>query len=236
MGDISPQALIEKFQYAINNSWGYIWGTAGIKWTAEKQKAATREQTVQYGAKWIGHYVADCSGLFAWAYKQLGGYMYHGSNTMYDRYCTAKGTFKNGKRTDGIELKPGTALFTGTTSNKGHVGLYIGSGYVIEAQGTKAGVVKSKSSLAKWTYWGELKGVNYGASPAPTPEPKPEKGTAIVTGTRVALRKGPSTSADVITRIDTGEVVKIETPPSDWEYVSYNGKKGYMMKAYLKEG
>lgn len=158
---ISAEALIEKFQYALDNDWGYIWGTAGDLWTEAKQKAATREQTQLYGRKWVGHYVADCSGLFTWAFKKLGGYMYHGSNTMYKSYCTAKGTLSKGKRTDGQTLKPGTAVFTGTEDNHGHVGLYIGDGYVIEAKGTQAGVIRSKASDKKWTYWGELKGVNY---------------------------------------------------------------------------
>lgn len=158
---INPQSLIEKFKYALDNDWGYIWGTAGEKWTEADQRKATRQQTIEYGAKWIGHYVADCSGLFSWAFKQLGGYMYHGSNTMYKSYCTAKGTFSGGKRTDGNELLPGTALFTGTEANHGHVGLYIGDGYVIEARGTQTGVVKTKATDKRWTFWGELKGVDY---------------------------------------------------------------------------
>lgn len=160
---INPHALIDKFKYAVKNEWGYIWGQSGDVWTAAKQAAATREQTQLYGKKWIGHHVADCSGLFSWAFKQLGGYMYHGSNTMYKSYCTAKGAFKNGKRTDGKELKPGTALFTGTENEHGHVGLYIGNGKVIEAKGTQAGVIESKATDKKWTYWGELKGVDYTA-------------------------------------------------------------------------
>lgn len=170
---ITAQALIEKFKYALENDWGYIWGTAGIKWTEAKQNQATREQTVTYGRKWIGHYVADCSGLFSWAFKQLGGYMYHGSNTMYKSYCTAKGALKGGKRTDGGELKPGTAIFTGTEGEHGHVGLYIGGGYVIEAAGTKDGVIKTAITKSKWTWWGELKGVEYGGGSDPKPEPEP---------------------------------------------------------------
>ena len=187
---IETTALIEKFQYALSNAWGYIWGTAGVMWTEAKQKALEqttdkdREMGRKYGRKWIGHYVADCSGLFSWAFKELGGYMFHGSNTMYNQYCTHKGTFKNGKRTDGQELKPGAAVFTGNSSNKGHVGLYIGNGYVIEAQGTKAGVVRSSVTLNKWTYWGELKGVNYGDSPAPAPTPEPTPDT------KPTLRRG----------------------------------------------
>lgn len=174
---ISTAALIEKFQYALDNGWGYIWGTDGELWTEKKQNAATRQQTIEYGRKWIGHYVADCSGLFSWAFKQLGGYMYHGSNTMYKSYCTAKGKLSKGKRTDGQELKPGTAVFTGTENKHGHVGLYIGNGWVIEAQGTKNGVIKSKVTLAKWTFWGELKGVDYqNAEPVPEKLPTLRKG------------------------------------------------------------
>ena len=128
------QALIEKFREALDDKWGYIWGTAGETWTEAKQKKleettdADREKSREYGSKWIGHKVADCSGLFSWAFKQLGGYMYHGSNTMWDKYCTAKGELSNGKRTDGQELKPGTAVFTFNTkkNRRGHVGLYIG--------------------------------------------------------------------------------------------------------------
>ena len=197
---ISSAALIEKFKQALNDKWGYIWGTAGVMWTAARQEAlnkttdADRANSRKYGSKWIGHMVADCSGLFYWAFKQLGGYMYHGSNTMWDRYCTAKGELINGKRDDGQELKPGTAVFTynKTKKNRGHVGLYIGGGYVIEAMGAQNGVVKSKITLAKWVEWGELKGVDYsGTAPehAPAPEPEPVKKPTIRKGNRNAYVK-----------------------------------------------
>ena len=107
---IKPDQLIEKFKYALDNKWGYIWGAAGGMWTQAKQNAATREQTVKYGQKWVGHRVADCSGLYAWAFKELQSCMYHGSNTMWNKYCTAKGELRNGKREDGKPLKPGTAV------------------------------------------------------------------------------------------------------------------------------
>lgn len=158
----AASALIEKFQYALDNDFGYIYGTAGIIWTEARQKNATREMTVKYGKKWIGHMVADCSGLFRWAYKQLGSDIAHGSNSIYKGYCSRKGLLNNGKRTDGYELLPGTAVFTGTEDDHGHIGLYIGDGYVIEAKGTQNGVIKSKVTEKKWTYWGELKAVEYG--------------------------------------------------------------------------
>ncbi len=139
---ISTQALIARFQQALSEKWGYIWGTAGESWTAAKQAALEkttdedRAQGRQYGSKWIGHTVADCSGLFSWAFKSLGGYMYHGSDTMYRKYCVNKGELQKGKRTDNGALKPGTAVFVWNGKKYSHVGLFVGNGIVIEAMGT----------------------------------------------------------------------------------------------------
>lgn len=177
---ISTQALIEKFQKALHDHWGYIWGTAGEKWTEEKQAAIEKttaqkyEKARKYGKKWIGHVVSDCSGLFSWAFRQLGGTMYHGSNTMYLKWCTDKGQLQKGRRTDGKGLKPGTAVFVWNGETYSHVGLYIGDGVVIEAASTQKGVTTSKVSDGKWTHWGELKGVDYsGSQEEPMAEIKP---------------------------------------------------------------
>jgi len=164
---ITPEALIAKFRQALDEHWGYIWGTAGEAWTEAKQKElekttdSSRAQGRKYGSKWIGHTVADCSGLFSWAFKKLGGTMYHGSDTMYRKYCVNKGELNKGKRTDQGTLKPGTAVFVWNGSNYSHVGLYVGDGIVIEAMGTIKGVTTTKVSAGKWTHWGELTGVDY---------------------------------------------------------------------------
>ena len=164
---ITPEALIAKFRQALEEQWGYIWGTAGERWTEAKQKElekttdSSRAQGRKYGKKWIGHTVADCSGLFSWAFKQLGGTMYHGSDTMYRKYCVNKGELSKGKRTDCGTLKPGTAVFVWNGSSYSHVGLYVGDGIVIEAMGTVKGVTTTKVSAGKWTHWGELAGIDY---------------------------------------------------------------------------
>lgn len=202
---ISTSALIEKFKYALNNSWGYIWGTAGEMWTASKQAAlnkttdADRAKGREYGSKWIGRYVADCSGLFHWAFKQLGSYMYHGSNTMWNKYCVSQGELRKGKRTDGLVLKPGTAVFTynAAKKNRGHVGLYIGDGWVIEAKGTIAGVIRSKITDSKWVEWGELRRVDYDNASS---SPSVDQGI----GEAVKDKKYPT-----LRRGDTGEYVRI---------------------------
>lgn len=172
---IKAAALIEKFKYALDEKWGYIYGMKHVLWTAARQENYNQakagnpdcQMSIKYGSKWYGHYVTDCSGLFSWAFEVLGGYMYHGSNTMYSKYCVNKGTLKSGKKNSGAELKPGTAVFTGTADQHGHVGLYIGNGDVVEAKGALYGVVKSKVTEKRWTYWGELKGIEYAEAENP---------------------------------------------------------------------
>ena len=169
--------LIAKFRTALNQKWGYIWGTSGIKWTEARQKEIEkttdpdRAQARKIGSKWIGHTVADCSGLFTWAFRQLGGEMYHGSDTMYRKWCEHHGEMKNGKRTDSAALKPGTAVFCWNGEKYSHVGLFVGDGTVIEAMNTEKGVVTSKVTATKWKYWGELKGVSFGDEPQPSGHP-----------------------------------------------------------------
>lgn len=254
---ITIDALIMKFKYALGHNWGYIYGTWHETWTQSKQNSlvnsfkskygdnwknnekAKKEDKyfgALYGAKWIGHEVTDCSGLFYWAFKELGGYMYHGSNTMWNKYCTDKGDLNKKGRTDGKPLKPGTAVFTGNNANHGHVGLYIGNDTVIEASGTQAGVIATSISGGKWTCWGELKGVSYDNSSV-TPAPTPEKNdtytkSAVVNATKVALRSSPSTQASILTRVNEGERVQI-LDTEDWTKVTYQGKTGYMMTKFL---
>ena len=148
---IKASDLIRLFQQALDEKWGYIWGTRGQVWTQASQNRATRDMTVRYGKKWVGKRVADCSGLFVWAFKELGGSIYHGSNTMWKKYTTVKGTL-----TGNMTIRPGTAVFTvGDDGVRGHVGLYIGNDICIEAKGTQYGVVTSQ--LSRWDEWGELK-------------------------------------------------------------------------------
>lgn len=148
---IKASDLIVLFRQAREERWGYIWGEAGGVWTQAEQDAATRDMTVQYGQKWVGKRVADCSGLFRWAANELGAYIYHGSNTMWNTY-----TDKARRGTVGgvMTICPGTAVYQNTDGKRTHVGLYVGDGICIEAQGTRTGVVESR--LSAWDEWGEL--------------------------------------------------------------------------------
>lgn len=152
---IEAPDLVRLFRQALDEKWGYIWGKRGQTWTQEAQEKATREQTVKWGSRWVGRRVADCSGLFAWAFKELGGSIYHGSNTIWKKHCATKGTIVNG-----VQLPPGAAVFmVNEQGNRHHIGLHIGDGHVIEAKGTYYGVVRSRAE--NWDEWGLLSDVCY---------------------------------------------------------------------------
>ena len=118
MPNISSSELIAQFQTALRDGWGYIYGASGEVWTQAQQNAASREQTKKYGQKWVGHRVADCSGLFAWAFRQLGGYCYHGSNTMFRRYSSASAAWLPGNESMAGRSNP-AQLSTNSTLRKG---------------------------------------------------------------------------------------------------------------------
>ena len=160
--------LVEAFRIPLKEKWGYISGKRGQVWTQANQAAATRAMTVKYGSKWIGKIVADCSGLFVWAFKKLGFKIYHGSNTIYNKYSTDI----KGAVADGIPIRPGAAVYQVNDGKRTHIGLYVGGGKCIEAKGTRSGVVDS--DISGWDEWAELADVDYEGMPWEriTAEPK----------------------------------------------------------------
>lgn len=236
---VTGKEIAETTLEAIRCDGGYIWGQMGDMWTEAKQKTIEKKYkqtgnqnykySAEYGSKWIGHRVWDCAGLCRWAAKEHGINIHSGSNLIWD--CDLS---KRGKLTNNMDIPVGTLVFTGNDSKKPHIGTYTGDGMVTEASGTIAGCIQTKLHGGKWGYWGLEKGITYDFIPGDEPVPK---GYAVVTGKRVALRTAPSTQSKIITRVDTGEKVKLEIPPpSEWDYVTYKGKTGYMMKEFLKEG
>ncbi len=170
---MKASVFISWLLYCWTEHWGYIWGKCGILWTQKQQNAlvakynsdpdkyASYRQGALYGEKWIGHRVADCANLLRWCAGQSGDDGVHsGSNLIWRCDLAAKGALKNGRRTDGGGLNPGTFVFTGASKNDHpHIGCYIGNGDVVEAYGTTKGVIKSKITDGKWQWWGERNGM-----------------------------------------------------------------------------
>lgn len=249
---IQASELIQIFRQALDEKWGYIWGMSHEKWTADKQAQYAREHagdpdrenSIRYGGQWVGRWVTDCSGLFHYGFKELGGYIPHGSNSIWNSECSGRGELKQGERTDGKPLLPGTAVFTTSGEKHNHIGLYVGDGMVIEAQGAQAGVAASPVSKKKWTAWGELKGVRYQDQDEREKEKEKEKKedrkmakVALPTGAAgntVNMREESSRKARIICKVPVGTEVDIISDVGDWCLIEYNGKGGWMMSNYLE--
>ena len=103
--------------------------------------------------------------------------------------------------------------------------------------------MKVDTQLGKWNYAMRAKPlVNAGAyNNAPVQEPVQEPAkedptstvkSAVVNGTKVALRAQPNTGAQVLVRVDKGE--RVQVLGDTWTKVTYQGKTGYMMSKFLK--
>lgn len=148
--------LVNTAMQAYEENWGYIWGKSGQTWTQANQDAATRAMTVKYGQKWVGKRVADCSGLFVWAFKQHGGKIYHGSNTIWNEYLVPE---TRGPLAGVVKIRYGAAVFQNVNGRRTHIGIYKGGGMVEEERGTQSGCILSP--LATWDEFGELKDADY---------------------------------------------------------------------------
>ncbi len=112
---------------------------------------------------WIGKRTTDCHGLIEWFMAELAG-----GKWTYD--VTADGAFHTATVKGSIgsipEL-PGVCV-----RYKGHVGVYIGGGYVVEARGFDYGVCITSLKSRPWTHWYKHPRIKYTQTALPAPSPQ----------------------------------------------------------------
>ena len=192
----------------------------------------------------------DCSGLFVKAYRDQGASIYHGSNTIYRKYCSEKG-----KLTNVSQLKPGMAVFkwnpnTPEKFDDGlgdfqHIGLVTGVNPLrIVHASSAAGCVTTDTKLGKWAYWGWLKDVaKTDTQPIPDDpyepmegdeEPMTEFATVIAdSGSTVNLRTKARSNAALVERVPIGARVEVLGICGSWTKVKFGSRTGYMMTKFL---
>ena len=168
----SANWLVQYAKAQINRPYWYgCFGQTGSAALYRSKKAqypsyyTATDYASQYGKK-----VHDCAGLIKGALwcSTVDGTPTYNANEDYNanRFyinATSKGPISS------LPDVPGMLVFKGTDKNKNHIGVYIGSGKVIEAKGHKYGVVESSISSG-WKYWGKCNLINYAnTSPAPAP-------------------------------------------------------------------
>lgn len=150
--------LVEKVKAAANSATSYKLGTFGNKTSNGKRQ-------------W------DCSGLLKgilWGYPSSGKY---GSNGVLDQNADTIISKCSGVSTNFSNIVPGEIVWM-----KGHMGIYIGNGKVVEAtpkwdngvQVSTCANVSSGSKSRKWTKHGKSPHIDYGTTVS-TPAPEPSQ-------------------------------------------------------------
>jgi len=211
-----------------------------MRLTAEQLRAEFKKMLgwkYEWGAARKG--VVDCSGAFVYAMKLYGLPIAHGSNSIRRYWLTECG--KIGE----IDLVPGMAVFKWREVGEPdkfiadglddffHIGLYIGSGRVLEAKGTDYGFVEGTLSDG-WDYAGKIKGIVY--------QEGGDNGMLLgtVIGGRLRLRSEPSLKGALVDWLEDGSQVEVMDETDDaalttaWLHVRQDGTEGYALSQYIK--
>ena len=167
--DITGKNNLDLVTYAVNaweSGWGYVWGTYGsvltdslFEYKLEQYPDGVGNYEDFIRENWLGGRTTDCVGL-------IKGYGWLDPDTLTINYGT------NGMPDVGADQMYNNATVKGDIStmpdipglavwHKGHIGVYIGNGEVIEAMGTKYGVVKTKLADRSFTAWLEIPYISY---------------------------------------------------------------------------
>lgn len=158
--------LVTYAVHAWESGWGYVLGTYGnvltesllaYKVSQYPDGVGNHENFIR--AHWLGGRTTDCVGL-------IKGYSWLSPETMTIDYGThgmpdigANQMYYTARESGPISTMPdipGLAVW-----HEGHIGVYIGGGHVIEAMGTKNGVVKTELAKRNWTHWLKIPYINY---------------------------------------------------------------------------
>lgn len=159
--------LVTHATIALNQKWGYVRGTFGQVLTEAIYKAKLKQLGYEAVGKfedfilknWLGKRTVDCVGLiksYLW-WQDDDDVEYTPSSDK-----NADGMFDLARVKGPIDTIPeviGLGVY-----KKGHIGIYIGRGKVIESRGTLKGVIQSPltgSGSAGWTNWMELPYITY---------------------------------------------------------------------------
>ncbi len=151
---------------AYEEEWGYVWGTYGCildEWRLQQKIAQYPNSVGSYSDfienNWLGGRTADCVGLikgYSW-YDVEDGCFGYCINGMPD--VGANGMYDNAEEKGEIDTIPeivGLAVWT-----DGHIGVYVGDGWVIEAMSTRDGVQRTRLNERPWTHWLKIPYIEY---------------------------------------------------------------------------
>ena len=169
--------------YAHKNHWCYWYGTYGNVCTLKKYKSKKAQYPDHYKSDRTSGYMkdiemgrrcADCVGMikaFFWTSGQYDTDPKYKTNNCPD--VSANGMLARCKKTGDIDTIPDIPGLVVWKS--GHIGVYVGGGYVVEMNGFNNDCLRRKVSKGSWKEWGMLPDnmITYDDQPTPKPEPEP---------------------------------------------------------------
>jgi hypothetical protein len=166
--------------------------------------------------------------------------MKSGATTQFNECCAQTGLIEN------MPDIPGVAVFRANGKNTGgkigmqHVGLYIGGGVVIEARGSREGVIQGALSGYPWTHFGLLTGVAYDGYEPPKPAMSDDAlYLAMVVNVKTGLnfRSTPANTTNTMLLLPLGTVIEVleDNCGNGMCRARHMGKAGYCTRSFLQQ-
>lgn len=157
--------LVEYARKALAERWGYVWGTFGLILTDTLFQQKLKQHPLEVGRyeafirqNWLGRKTTDCAGLIkSYMWEENGRIPYKAKTDV-----SANGMYNVAREKGAINTMPdipGICVW-----RQGHIGVYIGNRQVIEAKGTKYGVVQTPLrglGSNNWTHWLKVPYIEY---------------------------------------------------------------------------
>lgn len=159
------KGLAQHAKLALAEKWGYVYGTFGQTLTPALFAQKLGQYPIQNGryeayirSNYVGRRVTDCVGLMkSYLWWNEGKVRYSplddlSANMAYEK-ANRKGPLVSIPNVEGI-----------CVWRQGHIGVYMGDGFVIEAKGTMHGVVRTPlvgNGSNHWQAWLEYPGIKY---------------------------------------------------------------------------
>ena len=170
--DPSTKNNLDLAAYAIQaweNGWGYVWGTFGHVLTEsvldykieQYPDIASAEEFIR--DNWLNRRTTDCVGLiksYSWFDPDTMSINY-GTNGMPDYNADSMYAAAEANETDYGDMDDMPEIIGLALWKPGHIGVYIGNGYAIEAMGTYYGVVKTEVAGRGWSGWCKIPYIEY---------------------------------------------------------------------------
>ncbi len=219
MSEKTAAGLVAHANRALQENWWYVWGTFGQPLTQSLLDYKARQYPTYNGGpqktlhqKHLGQTACDCVGLIKgycmWD-KDKDKAIYDpaldwNTGMLFDR-ATRRGPIAT------LPEEPGLCVY-----QKGHVGVYVGKGWVIECAGGR-GAVKTPLNgpgATRWTHWLACPAITYPKQPTKPPAPQP---AAFSVGDRVRVRPGAKSYRGVplASWVSGGEYTVLEPPQGD---------------------